>query len=388
MNTLIELYDDRPLENVLAAEVYRPDNIFFLCPTEVIQNKTIANSLLCFFKKRGVSANCIFLETSLLYADKVKKQLEHILHDFPDSAIDITGGSEAALFASGLVAADSHIPAFTYSRKKNRFYEIQNASFIGDGTHSVQYDIHDIFLMAGGSDKEGRVNNKVLKQYFPFISELFEVYQKHRREWQRSIDYFQHVSTGDETCLSVCSPFKVKGEHGAQLEISRAVLNSLEKAQGIKDLNITTENNVSFTFYDKQIKYWLRDVGSVLELYVYKACVDSALFQEVRTSVIVNWDKGGSSESVQNEIDVVAVSGIMPVFISCKTCAASTEALNELAILRNRFGGSVSKACLVTAMPCRSVTRHRAAELGIVVLDWEDIKDGLLKDRLKEYLAL
>ena len=39
MKTLIELYDDCPIENVLAADTFFPERIIFLCPSEIAQNK-------------------------------------------------------------------------------------------------------------------------------------------------------------------------------------------------------------------------------------------------------------------------------------------------------------------------------------------------------------
>ena len=74
--------------------------------------------------------------------------------------------------------------------------------------------------------------------------------------------------------------------------------------------------------------------------------------------------------------------GILPVFISCKTCAVTTEALNELAILRDRFGGEGARAIIVSTQKCNLAAKHRAAELGIDVLDLEDIKSGLADERI------
>ena len=124
----------------------------------------------------------------------------------------------------------------------------------------------------------------------------------------------------------------------------------------------------------------------MLELYTYQAAVDAGIFQDVRLSVVVNWEGGKiNSKSVTNELDVVAVRGVMPVFISCKTSEIKTEALNELAILRDRFGSTVSKAIIVTsAGNVRSVTRHRAFELGIEVIDQQDLKDfAAFQERLR-----
>ena len=39
MDTLIELYDERANENILAADMFRPKRIVYLCPQEVIRDK-------------------------------------------------------------------------------------------------------------------------------------------------------------------------------------------------------------------------------------------------------------------------------------------------------------------------------------------------------------
>lgn len=387
MRTLIELYDDRPIENVLATEVFRPEKAVFLCPKEIAQNRPRQESIRAFFRRRGVETECVFLETSLLYADKVEKQLRKVLAEYPDPAVEITGGSDAALFACGRLCAQNDVPVFTYSRKQRRFYDIHAAEFAREIRPEVRYGIDDVILMAGGKTAEGRVNNAILENYAAFIPAFFGVYRDCRREWQRAVDYVQRVSRFNEEDklppLHVEAGYRVKGEQGHLLEAPERVLKALESIGAVKELSVSETEGVSFTFADRQIRAWLRDVGAVLELSLYRQCLDSALFNEVRTSVVVNWEGTGTRDAVSNEIDVVAVKGILPLFISCKTCAASTEALNELAILRDRFGGPMSKAVLATAQPCRAVTRHRAAELGIAIFDWEDLKTGDVSERLR-----
>ena len=55
-----------------------------------------------------------------------------------------------------------------------------------------------------------------------------------------------------------------------------------------------------------------------------------------------------------------------------------TEALNELAILRDRFGGEMAQAAIVTAEPAGASARNRAAELNIRVIDLNDLQEGSL----------
>ena len=43
------------------------------------------------------------------------------------------------------------------------------------------------------------------------------------------------------------------------------------------------------------------------------------VFDDVRTSVVVDWQGGNQPDAVTNEIDVMATCGVRPIFISCKT---------------------------------------------------------------------
>ena len=40
MNTLIELYDERAIENILAPDMFRPQRIVYLCPGEIAQDRS------------------------------------------------------------------------------------------------------------------------------------------------------------------------------------------------------------------------------------------------------------------------------------------------------------------------------------------------------------
>ena len=53
MNTLIELYDERAIENILAPDMFRPRRIVYLCPGEVIRDRSRQETLAAFFRCRG-----------------------------------------------------------------------------------------------------------------------------------------------------------------------------------------------------------------------------------------------------------------------------------------------------------------------------------------------
>ena len=93
------------------------------------QSRERQEQIGAFFRHRGWNPELIFLEASLYKVDRILRQLLAISEKYPDCAMDVTGGSDAELFAAGLFAAKANVRVFTYSRRKNRFYNISGADF-------------------------------------------------------------------------------------------------------------------------------------------------------------------------------------------------------------------------------------------------------------------
>lgn len=326
-----------------------------------------------FFDRMQCPTRLSFVPVSLLDALKTEKVLREILDAHDDCAIDISGGTDAALFAAG--ACSGEVGVFTYSRKKNTFYEIKNAPYARNLPCTVKLDVGSCLMMAGGYLLPGRADNAELPGRFDEIDRLFRVYTRFRREWNGQITYIQRITSSGPEKLEAEGNLREKSG-GRTLRADPALFRALEKEGLILDLSIDGER-IRFRFPDETVRFWLRDVGAVLELHVFRACYEAGCFDDVVLSAVVNWQAGKlRSDSVSNEIDVMAVQGIRPVFISCKACEVHTEALNELAVLRDRFGGKNARAMLVTSgmtARTRASTRMRAAKLGIELIEWENI---------------
>ncbi len=388
IKTLVELYDERPLENVLGAEIFHPEQVIYICPDGTTP-RNAKKQLRQYFSHRGIQATVRFQHVNIFDTRAVLRAFRKILSQYPDALLDITGGTDAVLFAAGLACAEAKIPVVTYSRSRNRFYSIQNAPSAHGVPCDITLSVEDCFMMAGGSMRKGRVDNNILSRYLEYFDPFFDVFLKYRTRWDKIVSYIQRVSPAKEDgsySLNIRGNYTVKGEHGAQLIAPEDALRSLEEIRMISDLKMIPGESVSFSFRDSQIRSWLRDVGSVLELYVYKACLDSGLFDDVRTSAVVDWNGDEKHNAVSNELDVMCTQGIIPVFISCKTCMIRTEALNELAILRDRFGGKMAHAAVVTAEPAGASARNRAAELNIRVIDLNDLQEGRLGESIRRLM--
>ena len=385
--TLVELFDERPLENVLGVEIFRPEKVIYICPEGTPEHAE--KQLSDYFAHRGVRTETEFLRVNVYDTQEILQVFRKVLQQYPESVMDITGGTDAVLFAAGLACAEAKIPVVTYSRTQNKFYNIQNAPSAHAFPCEITFSVEDCFLMAGGSMRKGRVDNSILSRYMEDIDPFFEIFLKYRRKWDKIVNYIQRVSAAREDgsySLSVQGDYTVKGEQGARLTAPEEALRDLEKIRMISGLKIVPEESVEFYFRDPQVRAWLRDVGSVLELYIYKACLDTGMFNDVRTSAVVDWNGDDRDNAVSNELDVMCTRGITPVFISCKTCMIRTEALNELAVLRDRFGGEIARAAIVTAEPAGASARNRAAELNIRIIDLNDLAEGNIGESIRSLM--
>ena len=383
MRTLIELYDTSPIRNVLATVMFRPQEMILICPPEVAEDPNQKRSLRDFFAYLNCPVKLTLIPVTLLDAGKTERVLREVLESHQDCAIDISGGTDAALFAAGVASGDT--PVFTYSVRKDTFFEIKNAPFARSLPNTVHLDVRSCLMMAGGTLLPGREDNAGLAEMSDRIDRLFRVYSTFRPQWNRQISYIQKISSAEPGVLEAGGQLREKAGN-KNVDADGEFFGTLEEAGLILNLQHTDES-ISFRFPDERFRFWLRDVGAVLELQVFRACRAAGCFDDVVLSAVVNWQSGKiNRDSVTNEIDVMAVQGIQPVFISCKTSEVHTDALNELAILRDRFGGKFARAILVTSGvtgKTREPVRRRADKLGIELVEWEDMSLESLINRLR-----
>ena len=125
MQTLIELYDERPLENVLGVEMFKPQRVVYICPENIAYDRKVQKKLRAYFRHRGQKVELIFVKAKIYDTEAMLKLFRGTVTQYPDCAMDITGGTDAVLFAAGLLSAEMAIPVFTYSRRNNTFYDIK-----------------------------------------------------------------------------------------------------------------------------------------------------------------------------------------------------------------------------------------------------------------------
>lgn len=153
------------------------------------------------------------------------------------------------------------------------------------------------------------------------------------------------------------------------------------KRYGLLSESKTESCEVSICFKNEQVRRALTKAGQILELYISMIAMsikddnDVPIYNDVRAGVYIDWDGNIEEElNVVNEIDVILMKDLVPVFISCKNGQIDIDELYKLSAVAERFGGKYAKKVLIASELKKigervNYIKARAAELNIKILE-------------------
>lgn len=384
MDTIVELFDKEPLENVLSLLIYRPRHITMIGDRKhVTEEKRQAILRLIQKKELKTTVNFYYVDTSNV--EEIWDIFLKTKENFPDLAFDFTGGKDLLLLLGGLFCKEYQIPGYYIDLTKQRFVGLFHAEEYQKKFQMPPFTISDILTIAGGS-VEGHghfVPETMDDEMIEDILAIWEIARKDLSRFSKSVSYFQQVAKQDgpikaKTTIRVNDSLTVKA--------SKDILEELYRLDILRNLAFT-EGHVSFRFKNNTLKNYLTNQGIWLELFVFVTAKKLRYFDEADTSVILDWDGIRKNRAnTKNEIDILLLKGPMPIFISCKSGLPSSLDLSEIKLLSQKFGGERAKAVLVTASDL--INDHyglyqRAKDLKVAVIDKRDIDKNQVGIQLK-----
>jgi len=385
MNTLIELYDTNVVFNISAAAALKPENIIFICGTGISNSrKSLTRAML---SKHSPDSTVKFIDVNPMDEASVKEAFDKISAKKRDCALELTGGTELLAYMAGKFT--DNMNAFIYRPKSGKLTYVSGPDAGKTLKCRISLDIRDFAYMAKGRYlRHGHFDVETFdKDIFSDAKKVWEIFLKYKDEWHKQVSFFQAISAEDS--LYYNGPKAIRVKLDSFLFANTDILSELSRAGVIKDFALKGEK-ISFKFKNHTIKTLLNDFGVWLEIHIYKSVVDSGKFDDALMSVIIDWnDKANEPDDVFNEIDVVVIKGVTPLFISCKAGIVSTAALNEIKVLTERFGSDIAKAVLVTTTDLSEIsakTYRRAVEMGIRVIDLSDLQKSDPADLLERIM--
>ena len=386
----VEFLGNEPIENVITALNYKIDKTIFFGYKEVIDEMKERTDK--FLKKYCNVEQTKYVEVSHTklksIIDVMSAEIEREYRQGNEIYFDVTGGESLILVAFGIIAEKVNAPMHMYDVKSNKLMEYDDIEGRKPGKLSehaqkqnVKFNIKQYIEMYGGivnSNLKKEAKQSAEEGVCDMLKDMWNVMYGNKESWNAFSDILKRMFKPDDN-LETCSPVKnVRDyyEKNPYLDDSLAgfnkILNELENCGALTKLSISDEY-YSFRYVNHDIKYYLWDCGSIFEYYTYSRFRENA--DDCEVGVHIDWDgvvNEFPGKDVLNEIDVIALNGYIPTFVSCKTGKMKTEkalfALYELETVASRFGKKYAKKVLMITEPLTISYKMRAKEMDIEVI--------------------
>ena len=206
------------------------------------------------------------------------------------------------------------------------------------------------------------------------IRTMWGLCQKYRSNWNK------HCARIDE--LRKCTQYLNEGWieiHKNPLGDAINLIHDLRDEGLIKDYS-ESGKKIFYRYKNNMIKRVIGKAGNILELHVYEVATrDRYVFSDAIIGAHIDWDGEihdyeNPGYDTMNEIDVILMRKVCPIFISCKSGKAGGHALHELETVTRKFGGKYARKALVLAKACDDTTgtqyfKQRAKDMHIWIID-------------------
>lgn len=373
--TLVKIFSQEPLENVMAMMKYRPERILFLGHKDNMLTKQIRD-LEQFRDNKCPEVETEFIELPKDNLDGAIDMITLIIREYPGVRFDLTGGSELILIALGCISARMEISKLRIDPFTGKEIDIRGSEVLTSDYHFSIKIADDIILHGGLMTKEtGSIAEwKFTEEFREDIRIMWDLCRRYRGDWNK------HCGIIDELR---------KNTIGQQEGWSELYINQLGDAikllRDLYDIGMLRDyeehgKKVFFRFKNNQIKKIIGKAGNMLELHVYEVATrEPYLFTDAVIGAHIDWDgeihdSTNPGYDTMNEIDVILMKQVCPIFISCKSGKAGGNALHELETVSRKFGGKYARKALVLARACDNTTgtmffKQRARDMHIWIID-------------------
>ena len=395
--TILEFFDKNPLENLVTALTLRPERIIFFGNGELMQQQR--DACISLLKKKKIDTEVIWQRVDCENLPLLIQTLEHTVTQEKDCIIDVTGGEDLVLVAAGTVYEklrhSRNLQLQRFDLASGRFFDCDGDKTVLN-TKLPQLTVEENIALRGGvvryQSRQGagtepwKISNTLKEE----TDILWELSCQDPSQWNSAIS----VLRGQEKCSDRKNGLRVT----VQLDrMKRAVektdagyaylLGLLYTLRDKKLLTDFTEHDskLSYSYRDETLHRLMRKAGNVLEVKILllttgmKNADGTPWCTDAVNGVCIDWDgtlhtRYDEEKDTENEIDVLLMRDIFPVFISCKNGMVKEEELYKLDTVADRFGGKYARRILCATFlgkgeSSNAYLRQRAADMYITLIE-------------------
>ncbi len=385
--TVVEFFErESHVENIISTLLCTPDKVIFLGDNKKKIDKIIksyekialARGINTVFDSRAINRNSIM---------SIVDTLEQIIEDDDDCVIDLSGGDDLALVAIGVVYADNadRIQLHRFSITNNTMTDCDS-----DGklcAHSpFELTVEELVAINGGrviyteEKSNGTYKWDFNRDFVDDVYIMWSICKRNPHEWNTQLALLSKMIAiqPDPASFDIRIDFKEADTACSRMTENKKIDSDLYKElarKGVLDDFRSDSNGFSFRFKNDQIKKCLSKAGQVFELFLAICASElkddngNPVYTDILSGVFIDWDgeiHPGTGSDVENEIDLILMKGLMPVFISCKNGSCDINELFKLSVVASHFGGKYVRAVLAgTEIDKAETIELRAKAMGI-----------------------
>ena len=394
--TYVEFFVPDAIENISTCLTGNPGRVIFVGENlPLMEKQAMRYRMVLLGRGTDVGFICKKVERNDLRA--IIDALSEIIETYGPCIFDLTGGSELYLVATGIVYdryRDIGVQLHKFSVMENKVIDCDESGRVLTEELTPKFSVEENIRIYGGdivyeNEKAGGTRRYVYTEEFRNeISAVWDISRKDAKRWNRFAGILAIAFTfrKSEDALSVSAPIpellRELKKAGFKNEPYDEVFRELKEAGLLTDYS--AENDVfRFTVKNEEVRHFLTKSGQVLEMAVWaaacgaKSAIGTNTYNDAMTGVMIDWDgnlhKSGRTVDTENEIDVIMMRGLIPVFVSCKNGSVGMDELYKLNTVADRFGGRYAKKVLVTTSlgdsGFASYFRQRAADMKIRLVE-------------------
>ncbi len=399
--TIIEFFDKEYLENIAGSLMLSPARVI-LCGNSTEEMSSFRKNMLWIFEKKNIKTEVEIVNADTKNYASVVSVLNQLIDTYPDCVFDLTGGDPIILVAMGAVSAKRNVPLHTVFPEQFKIKTIESGQADKTETKCSTLTVEEAIALFGGRISSAFPNKAEIPsllegEFYRDLIGLWYILRKNCTNWNVAVDtissWFSPLQASKESlCFSAPKGFFTnQNKSSYKVTCTGQILKQLI-AKGMIRQGYTGNQPVYF-FKNAFVRNALSKSGTLLELYTLH-CVLSAkkpdrtpLVGDAISGAVIDWEYDQNpKDDIKNEIDVLATTGMVPVFISCKNGGVDSDELYKLSTVAKHFGGTYAKKILVmTQANVRRSFLRRAAAMDIHVIRnvHEMSKENLIKHMQK-----
>ncbi len=381
--TIIEFFDrESAIENIAGSILYSPEKVVFIGSNSK-QMKRSTENYKAVLDARGINVDFSYKATDRNNLGAITDTIEAVVEENGECGIDLSGGDELFLVAVGRILEKykDRIKIHRLNIRNNSMTDC-NSDGILCRSLPVSLGVDENIRIYGGrviyenEKPDATCNWNLDSDFISDIRAMWKVCKKDVGAWNAQTNVIAKLCNNSSDDYGLCVSAKTDG-----LFASKDIFNSLAEEGVITNLKIS--DRISFEFKNSRVKKCLTKAGQLLELIITATAHEAVnengnkIYNGVSCGVYIDWDGVIGKDSrveVKNEIDVILMKGITPVFVSCKNGAVDTDELYKLSVVAERFGGKYVRKILVAtqldSMGYRAeYIRARAKDMDIKIVE-------------------